>query len=119
MKLASGPHVEPIIHFKDNGNSINGLVTYPDQTMSIEWYKAHTSIVMIRITENEYLGSYLSSTQGAVCQGLVYVKKGGLGIENEFQGGYQWAADYTDDRKKNMIVIRQMSTGTDANEKNR
>jgi hypothetical protein len=118
MKLASGPHVEPIIHFNDNGNSINGIVTYPGQTMSIPWWGSHTSIVMIRITENEYLGSYWTGQQGPTCRGLVYVKKGGLGIETEFQGGYQWAADYTDDRKKNMIVIRQMSTGTDATEKN-
>jgi hypothetical protein len=119
MKLASGPHVEPIIHFKDNGNSITGQVTYPHQTMSIAWYSSHTYIVMIRITENEYLGSYWTGREGPTCRGLVYVKEGGLGIENEFQGGYQWAAEYTDERKKNMIVIRQMSIGTDATEKNK
>jgi hypothetical protein len=55
---------------------------------------------MIRITENEYLGSYWSAIFGPVCRGLVYVKKVGLGIEKEFQGGYEWAkSDYTDDQK--------------------
>ena len=113
MKLASGPHVEPFIHFKDNGNSINGLITYPDKTMSISKYDSHTNIVMIRITENEYLGTYWTGTKGPRCHGLIYVKKGGLGIEKEFQAGYEWAkSDYTDERKKNMIVIRQMSIAT-------
>jgi hypothetical protein len=77
MKLASGPDVEPLIHFKDNGNSIDGLIAYPEGTMSMDQHISDTNIVMIRITEDEYLGSYWTLPIGATCYGLIYVKKVG------------------------------------------
>ena len=88
--------------------------------MAMDQHYIQTNIEMIRITENEYLGLYWAPLVGASCYGLIYVKKGGLGIEKEFQAGYEWAkSDYTDEQKKNMIVVRQMSIDTDASSNNK